>query len=360
MMLEIRRVAPGDAPQIVRLAKVCLGATWNEAYVHWKYFRFPATSVESCCAELNGELVGFYGALPVRIKVGDSILHGAQAVDWMVAPKVRRQGLLVQLANWADAHAPEAGPKLAYATPNPISRAGAVKHLGWEYAGEIPRYVRVIQPFELAATVGLRGPTALAYGLFLRAILLAKVPKSQASAAEISVREVPTIDERFDGLWEQAAGVLRVAVLRDCTYLTWRYVENPLVPYTILIAERGEALRGYLVLSHADRAKGVVAVAELLVAPGDEAAGLALLATAKVRAQQLGAVQLQCWMLPQHRFHTSLLQASGFLFANSRYLPGVFCYTTSFMVKLKHMDTLSSDPRLLDSWFITMGDQDYF
>jgi hypothetical protein len=233
--------------------------------------------------------------------------------------------------------------------------------MGWDYPGEIPRYVHLLQPATVVETNGLKGAKALAYRLALRAIQ-AFHPGSRPSPADsrVRIREVEAFDARFDDLWAQVAGDFPIAVVRDCTYLTWRYAQNPLVRYTILIAERDDMLCGYTILSHRDMEEGVLAVAELIVVPGDDFAGLALLAAVTAYAQEAGAAQVQCWMLPQHTFYTRLLKQCGFIYGTTRFLPGLFRYTTSLIVKLPAGSALSPDPRHLAHWYMTMGDQDYY
>jgi hypothetical protein len=181
-----------------------------------------------------------------------------------------------------------------------------------------------------------------------------------ATDGEIQISQVDTIDGRFDTLWASAAVELPVAVVRDRAYLTWRYVHNPLAQYAILTAERSHDLRGYAILSHRDLVKGVIAIAELLVAPGDHLAGMALLARVATYAMEKDAVQVQCWMLPQHMFYTDLLRKSGFIYSDVRFVPGLFGYTTSLIARTTTVHTLSPDPLQLRHWYLTMGDQDYY
>ena len=359
--LRLRSVTPSDAPALMALAAENLHSEWTEAFVQWKYFQNPAGQIHGCCAEIEGQIVGFYGNAPLRIKVGTEVIAGAQALDAMVAPAARRHGLFVKLGDWVHTHMTEAGVALSYGIPNPISRAGLVKRMGWDYPGEIPRYVRVLDPGAVVEASGLKGLKAQAYRLALRAIQALR-PGSRPSPADsrVQIREVTAFDARFDDLWVQVAGDFPIAVVRDCAYLTWRYAQNPLVRYTILIAERDGVLCGYTILSHRDMEKGVLAVAELIVVPGDVSAGLALLAAATAYAQKAGAAQVQCWMLPQHAFYTRLLERSGFIYGTGRFLPGLFRYTTSLIVKLPADSTLSPDPRHLAHWYMTMGDQDYY
>lgn len=358
--LMFRDTRADDSAALIRFAQMTLGSSWSEEFVEWKYFRNPAGRVYSRCAELEGKPVGFYGNSPVRLKLGDQVTTGAQAVDAMVAPEVRRQGVFAELARQTYRQMDEAGVALTYAFPNPITRKGFVERLAWTDVGEAPRYMKLLDTSSFSKAGGRRGLKVWVYWVALEALRLV-IPKGVADIGRgIQIQEMIDFDERFDRLWQQVAETFPVAVVRDTLYLTRRYIQNPLQHYVILAAERDASLAGYAVLSLRDVDDGVIALAELLVLPGDGQAGLALLAEVTTRARQLGCNQLQCWMLPHHTFYVDLLKRSGFVFWPRRYLPGMLHYTTPFIIRPKPGSTLSPDPTCLQNWFLTMGDHDYY
>ena len=353
-----RDVTLGDAAELARLAREVVGTPWTEDFVTWKYFHNPAGSVFGCCAELDGRLAGLYSDIPVRLRLGDQIVAGAQAADAMVAPEMRRQGLFTGIAWQTFPRAEEAGVELIYAFPNPVSLVGSVERLGFVYAGEIPRYTKVLDPAAMLAGSGWKGPRMWDYRGALELARAVGRRKEPPPGRVAQVQEVGAFDARFDALWAGAAGGFPIAVVRDAAYLTWRYLQNPLVDYRVLVAERGGVLAGYAVLSLRDLEKdGTVALAELMVASGDQEAGLALLVGATARAREMGGVQLQCWMVPQRAFYRDLLVRSGFVFWPYRFLPWVLRYTTSFIVRTSAGTDLSPNPGNLGNWFLTMGDQ---
>ncbi|MFO8155318.1 MAG: GNAT family N-acetyltransferase [Thiohalospira sp.] len=358
--IALRDLEPRDAAPLVRLAEMATSASWTEEFVLWKYFHNPIGNITGTCADAEGSLVGFYGGVPVGIKLGDQRILGAQAADAMVSPKMRRRGLFSRMGHHTIHRLGQAGTHVIYAIANPVSRVGSVKYLDFTYPGEIPTYVKILDPAAIAAATGLEGLSASFYRALLRAVHLSRPPQSPPDEG-IRVRELSAFDHRFDQLWADVSSDVDIAVVRDVPYLTWRYVENPLQRYLILAAERGEALLGYTVLSFRDAEhKGVLAIAELLVRPSERSAGLALLREASRRAAQFGCGQLQCWMLPQYSFYTRLLQQSGFVHSPSRLLPGIFRQTTSFITRLPEGATMTPDPTELCNWFLTMGDQDYY
>jgi len=359
--LTLRDTAPLDASSLVRFAQMAFGAGWTEAFVNWKYFQNPAGRIYGQCAELAGSPVAYYGNIPVRLKVGDRVVIAAQAVDAMVAPEARRRGLFVTLARETYRQMDDAGVALTYAFPNPVSLVAFVERLGWMQVGGVPRYVRVLDARGAARAAGRAGPAGWLYALWLGALSRPGIRREPAPASGLSVRLVETLDERFDGLWAEASRSFPIAVVRDSAYLRWRYLEHPASPYLVLAAERGSRLAGLAVLSTRDvGSAGIIALTELLVAPGDREAGLALVAECVQRARQAGGAQLQCWLLPHPAFYRDMLEQSGLIFRAVRYAPGLVRYTTPHIIRMHPAHSVSPDPTLAENWYLSAGDYDYY
>jgi GNAT superfamily N-acetyltransferase len=374
--ITIRATQPEDFPAIAELGKDNLETKWDEPFLKWKYLQNPVNPFYGVVAEADGKVLGCYGNIPVLIKAGAEVVTGAQAVDLAVAPEARRHGLFVKMAQQTYQQMDKDGVWLDYAFPNPASQAGFVTRLNWTPVGLAPRYIKIIDPKAITVSKGLSGlaAQALARGL-------AKLPvhaswhskRPPAEAPGIEVHPADSFDPRADRLWEQAAADFPLTVRRDAAYLNWRYVDNPQKQYQILLAERGSGnanppdLAGYCVLSFKDRtSQSAAALAELLLAPGETSAGLALLAQATAQAQEAGCAQIWCWMLPQHTFYTCLLRLSGFHHLSSRnrtiarLFPGFLSSTTPFIIRLNPGFQSSIDPTRLGNWYVTMGDHDYY
>lgn len=355
----IRMVTPRDAAALVQLAAIAFERQWSEAFIDWKYFRNPAGMVRGRCAELDGQPVAYYSNIPVRLKLGDQQVLAAQAVDAMVRPDVRRQGLFYRMAADGYQQMDRDGITLTYAFPTAATRAGFLNRLQYVPVEEVPRYVKVLDPGGLARMGGRHGLAAVAYCTLLSAVRhLPSPPPPFARSGGVEVREVTDFDERFDGLWNAVAEKIVAATIRDAAYLRWRYVENPLGRYRILVAARNEQLAGVVVLSTAG-ADRTAMLLELLVRASDSEAGHALLAAATRCAEQAECVQLQGWMLRQHTFYTELLESAGFRYWPSAPL-GLWRYTTPFIVRLRPGVQWYPHPAERHNWFLSMGDHDYY
>ena len=358
--VRLRAVTPDDIPGLIALARAAFDTNWTEAFVAWKYFQNPAGSVVGACADSDGRVVASFGHTPVRLKLGNAAATSVQSVDAMVLPEFRRQKLFYQLAQQTYTRLDAAGMSPAYVFPAAAVRTPFVGQFGYAEAGPVPRFVKVVQSVTLGQSLGRPGPKSWLDRLAWLASRARRAALSPApSKAGLRLAAISQFDDRFDQLWQQASAVLTIGAIRDAAYLNWRYCQNPLRDYTILTVECGLRLAGYAILS-VDPQRQVTHIVELLVDVGQPAAGYWLLADATERARQAGCAQIQCWMLPQHRFYVRLLEQSGFAFWPSRALPGWLGYTTPFIVRAGPGEARAIDVTTLGNWFLSMGDHDYY
>jgi hypothetical protein len=102
------------------------------------------------------------------------------------------------------------------------------------------------------------------------------------------------------------------------------------------------------------------ALTEWFVLPGDAEAGQALLAAAELSARQRACAQIQCWMLSQYTLYTNLLRRNRYLASASPYAPNYLRYTTPLIIRQNPALNFTNDPGRIESWYLTMGDHDYY
>ena len=358
IITSFHEIQPSSVNDLIQLASEVMNGKWNENILHWKYFQNPTGQINGMYAEFEGHAVGSYGNIPVKIKFINDTITCAQAVDAMIDPKFRRLGLFTRLARKTYTWMDQAGIALTYAFPNPVTKAGFVKRLDWTPVGRVPRYIKILDLdglLEVSAHKGLKA------AVYRRLLGQTKSGYRRTGSSNVMISRVNAFDIRVDRLWEQISPDLGIAVQRDLTYLNWRYVQNPKKLYQILIAEREAELVGYIVLSSRDLDnRKASSIAEFMVLPGNQATGSALLEEATIHAKETGCATIECWMLPQHTFYTSLLKDSGYIYSNKGYMPGLVKYTTPFIIRPHPGLQLSPDPRDIENWFLTMGDHDYY
>jgi hypothetical protein len=172
------------------------------------------------------------------------------------------------------------------------------------------------------------------------------------STRPVALHEVARYDAAHDALWTSMAPQVGCAVVRDASYLNWKYVEQPGQEFHRLDVRDGDRLVGTTVwmLREPDSAyRYRRAFLVDLVAPLDGDADLeAMIRAGVTRLEGLGADAVLC--LHVGRRLTAALERSGFTLRE----PG--------RVLLVHPGDLPEPEasRVLDAaaWFLTQGDSD--
>jgi GNAT superfamily N-acetyltransferase len=142
----IRQAEPKDLASIRSLYKTVWGYNRPDRYDNWRYLN----SVGSMCPvtlAVDGEnLAGAYTVWPIKIRLGDRVVSGAQSVDTMTHPNYRGQGIFTKLAEACYEIAAAQGVEVLYSFPNPLSYPGFIKRLGWTHTGDVTHWIRFIKP----------------------------------------------------------------------------------------------------------------------------------------------------------------------------------------------------------------------
>jgi hypothetical protein len=164
-------------------------------------------------------VVGHMGSIPVRLKLGDEQMHTSWLVDTMVLEEYRSQAIGSRLM--VDAHEDE--PFSLSLGQSPEMREIQFR-LGWKMVAPLQIAQKLVNPGNVlkgklpapatwAATVGLRASSVV------RDLL--------GDQRRFDARPIAGFDARHDALWRTAARDLTCAVVRDASYLNWKYVDQP-------------------------------------------------------------------------------------------------------------------------------------
>ena len=129
-----------------------------------------------------------------------------------------------------------------------------------------------------------------------------------------TVSAVERCDERFDDLYERAAGEFDFILQRDHEYLNGRYLDRRGGTFSILAAEAGEELLGYAAVTVVH---GRGHIADLLVLPGREDVTRSLIEASLEHCAALGSSAVECTMMLHHP-HSSVLRDAGFVRLRAR------------------------------------------
>ena len=345
---------PDLAEEVADLAR----RTWGEAeitnldYHRWQYVDNPAGPVMAFLARdrETQKIVGQEALIPIQVDLDGVPTAVMLSLNTTTDPAYRRRGIFGGVVRSANESLAPAGMAFVYGIPNQNSYAGFIG-LGWYLIGDVPLLVRPVNLRRLVAQrIALPGVAPLA-AIAGRA-LAPTLPKTPQPVEGVSITPVEQFDASFDGLWQRIRGRQRVMVVRDSTYLSWRFHQIPLRRYDCFKATTAEhGLAGYIILREAE-ISGMQAglIVDFLIdsSPAGERAGRALLSQALAHFSSQEIDLLGCLMLP-HAPEYRLLRRASFRPCPKRLLPQPFPLIAHGGEEMV---------RDLRNWFITMGDYD--
>jgi GNAT superfamily N-acetyltransferase len=224
----------------------------------WEFKENPYGSLQ-IFGDSEGKIVGHMGLIGVPIKLDNTTVQGSQAVDLAVAPEFRGRGMFVEIGKKLMQEAKNKGFTVSYGVPNEPAYGGHLKY-GWFYVSEIPVLTKMISRkslgfFALAKLRDLLKQPLLSsisnFMILLRDLIRTTAVKSRKPLGLESFRKriITSFDDQFDRLWREVSAQHKFLIVRDKTYLNWRYIKRPYSNYVILAVERNDTIEGYVVLS---------------------------------------------------------------------------------------------------------------
>jgi hypothetical protein len=292
----------------------------------------------------DGRIVGHMGSIAVRLKVGAEEHDTGWLVDTMVLEPYRDRAVGSRLMVEAREDQPfsislgqtsemrEIQLRLGWKQVAPLQVAQLVLRADKVLKGKVPA------PAAWAAGVGLRATGAVRDWLREKPLLTA--------------HPIDRFDQRHDRLWQAASRDLTCAVVRDASYLNWKWVDQPGQQVVRMDVTDGRDLHGVAVwlVREADRHyKYSRAFLVDLVAPiGDPVHLQQVVKAASVAAAGLHVDSLLCLHISAAL--TRALGACGFVMRE----PERFLLVDPGPMKGQTLTRLLSP----ESWFVTQGDSD--
>lgn len=348
----VRPSRPGDESQLAALFTAVFGQPLTEAQWRWKLCTQPAPAPNSWVAEAGERIVGHYGGMPMRYRLGGREVLAMHGCNAMTAADFRRQGILTAVHGRANEVWKQAG----------IPFQTGLHYGGWgsrrEFLGWVPLFKLVwvnhpLRPFRRAArrlgapSGPLRFADALWRRLWNRRLAM---DSGDPRAASVTIREVAAAGPAFDALWAAAGPGYENVAVRDRAWVAWRYLAAPGYGYRVLLAERGGAPAGYLVyrVEHTAASSPTGWIADLFAVPAATTVRRALLRRALDGLHAAGAESAVALVPAGALLHHELRRA-GFLFGRATYDFSIVPFDPALP-----LDTLRDPAR----WFLTGADFD--
>jgi GNAT superfamily N-acetyltransferase len=343
---SVRKYQDGDEEQIRALRAVALSSAKDKQWWRWQYLDNPRGPAIIYLAEANKRILGHLALLPTLMKIGDKIIQCSQAVDGMVHPDYRRQGMYVKIADKTFEFANKDGIAMVFGTPNNQSYPIHVGRLQWIYICNPRLMLKIIDWGDLLKR-RLRIPGFIGKQLekFLELIWN---NKSRCENSEVKIEQITSFDERIDRFWLRASEIKNVMVIRDNKYLNWRYVNKPGNNYKTFIALKGNEIIGYIVIT-IQREKTIRGnIIDFLALPGEDTALFMLIERAITYLKNKGAVSVTCLMFRETPYYR-VLKKMGFIGRKSK------CRLCARILDPSISKEFVSDP---NNWYFSLGDRD--
>lgn len=292
----------------------------------------------------QGTIVAQMGSIPVRLKIGDEQFDTGWLVETMVREDYRAQALGSRLMVQAHDDQP-----FSLSLGQSAEMREIQYRLGWKHVAPLETAQAVVRARNVLKGK-LPSPVAWAAGATLDSS--AALMRRLRPKVRLTVRQVSRFDARHDELWRSVARGYTTAVVRDASYLNWKYVDQPGQDLVRLELIDGSEVVGVAIwsLREPDGIYGYRRALLLdLVAPlGNGPALRNVIANACSAPLEAGADALVCLHIGARL--TSALRACGFqLRQPTRHLlvdPGPLAG--------RALDGLLAP----DAWFVTQGDSD--
>lgn len=230
------------------------------------------------------QIVGFLGLVPMRVQVGARVVTAASGTSWVVDTAYRSYGLDLykKYMSWGDRYLlldTTAGPIASQFHQRlkmgmqPIPHDDFHQKLVWVL--NPGRYLQqkiksiILKPREAVAKVirpvaeaerawsearsaeGAR-PSASANSSLGNLIACPNDFRQQSpESSDLYIEEIFAFQEEFDSFWNDVRKTLGVTVVRDRSYLTWRFLKKPKLSghsFVFTCRDKKGDLLGYLVL----------------------------------------------------------------------------------------------------------------
>ena len=295
---ELGLAQPSDLSRIAQFLIPLGGESFGERFpdgtvqdfYRWKYFSNPLGEAIVGIAAVGDAVVSVVAATPKRIQLFGKTAPAYELGDFLTDGSYRKLGLFSRLIELVCREASNRGSSLVYVRPNELSFPILVSKLSFHEGQRLDSRRFVLPSAGLSRKTGIPAHLLRLSGMDW---LCKRRCIPNYTGGSVTVSSVERFGEETDQLWQRASAGYDFALVRDSSYLNWRYADCP-TPYKIWLAARNGETVGFLVTS-ADRASPTAAVVDLFALSGDAEAVRALLARGLVDLLRSGVQLISTW-----------------------------------------------------------------
>lgn len=272
---------------------------------HWQFDVLLGGIRPFIVAKENNRIVGTQALMPILMHNADGDILTAKSEETLVDPSMRGKGVFQKMYEPLMAHALSHGVKAVWGF-TPASKA--FEGVGFSIPAKTSQLVCPLSP-RAADAFG----TMIGKGLRRLSIKTAIAAATVFSSARLGVASSNYDGVRLEVLTKapSEAGTLSrefirgwggVTILRDQSYLQWRYFDNPVIRATLLGAYQGDILVGWLAYSIDESSVGYIVDTMVVRCEDAEEILNAMMLRAVLALRSAGAVAVRTWSLNNHKF----------------------------------------------------------
>jgi hypothetical protein len=323
---------------------------------HWQFRNAFSKNSGVAVAERGGDIVAQYAVMWFPMIYKGQQIDGAVSTATVTDKSARGQGLFTKLAVKVYQDVAAESAKIIYGFPNGQSINGFIKHLEWFEVAPFPLHIKPVDTTALVRKIIGGNTIARLLGSLGNLLLRIIVGALQARHRQtnITFRQVHDIPDALDKLWEMTFIAGKIALVRNKSYLHWRYIEKPFFTYDIHVAMAGENLCGCIITHMAEKfGVKIIYVMEILAEYDDPAVCQILLDELNSIATRQGAAAVSLLFLPDNP-NRSLYLKNGYWPVPRRLFPqDIF-----FGARVNSPDIDPKYARDMTNWYISWGDMD--
>jgi GNAT superfamily N-acetyltransferase len=337
-MAIVDRYRPEDKPAVDALYRRMYGKEAEASLQRWQwqYERNPNLPDGAPLIWLlrhDGEVIGQYATMPVKLAVNGREIDAAWGMDVMITPEHQRGGFgRMMFETWDRNTGASIGIGLTDAS------AGLFKKLEWGDMGRVPRLVKPLSARAAGSATGVIHRTS-------------RFVRNQATRLRPiggDVRQVHRFDDGVTRLWERVSPRFAFVVRRDAAYLNWKFADAPHLTYALATYVKDGDTRAYAVIRHVEQGDlRVTILADFLADPEDPAALHALLRW--VDREALAARSDLVRVFTTHAGFLRTLRSAGYLDREP---------AMRFVAKINAFEVPASYYDSAADWHVTIGDSD--
>ena len=283
----LRSFHPGDEKGILDLWKTAFKSNMDPDLFKWKYLDNPYNKTMMLCVTDKSEIVTFYGGIPFKFQYNEDIVYVVNLMDIMSHPNHRENRIFEKTARRFIEY---------FCTPDNLL-------LMYGFPGE----------FHYSIGERILNYKKISNVLYLRAFpneLINKKNPAQKNIVELEIIEnYDGPAKEFDLVWENCKSYYPFSIVRDASFVKWRFFDHPQKQYNVLRFKNSDddSFVAYAVLTVNERKATIV---DLLL-PDSQILFEQIINCISEYVIGLDLNQIDIW-LPENHFLTGHALSSGF------------------------------------------------